>query len=107
MEIREDILGSSYSELDFPEGASEPPCCFWEYYLAEQEPWGGRRFSLDSASCQPPTPGLLVSPAANSAQRKAESDTRPIPKRLPGFLLPFNQNQMHLSAFHQRKPKAL
>lgn len=33
--------------------------------------------------------------------------TGPTPERPPGFLLPCNQNQMHLSAFHQRKPKAL
>lgn len=82
-------------------GTSEPPCCFWESCLVQ--PGAGVRslgelgaFVLAVSCLPPPTPGLLASPAASSARRKAEPDDWSNPReRLPGFLLPCNQNQMH------------
>ena len=60
----------------------------------------------------PPTPGpphLASWPHQQPALPGGRQSqmTGPTPERPPGFLLPCNQNQMHLSAFHQRKPKAL
>lgn len=104
-------------------GTSDPPCWFFGGSPAWQsqglgsgvlvENWGVS-YWLCFLPANPPHPSPPHTHLASWPHQqpalpggRQSQMTGPTPERLPGFLLPCNQNQMHLSAFHQRKPKAL
>lgn len=82
-------------------GTSEPPCCFWESCLVQ--PGAGVR-SLGELgafvlalfpACHPPHLASWPHQQPALPGGRQSQMTGPTPERLPGFLLPCNQNQMH------------